>query len=91
MLTGLQDFHDTAERVRSGKSQILSTKPVLQADASLPVQGLLGKLDHEQCALDVQPVLEQGIPVSGAGGGSESLEEIFPGTPEQTLEDAFGI
>lgn len=56
-LTVLQDFYNMTQGVCSGKSQILSTKPILEADAPLSVQGLLGKLDHQQCSLDVQPVL----------------------------------
>lgn len=90
-LAVLQDLHNTTEGVWSGKSQILSTKPVLKADAPLPVQGLLRKLDHQQGSLDVEPILEQGVSLHRAGGGGESLEDIFPGAPEQTLEDASGI
>lgn len=87
----VQDFHNTTEGVWSGKSQILSTKPVFKGDPTLPVQGLLSKSDHQQGSFDVQPVLEQGIPLYWAGGSGESLEEIFSGAPKQTLEDAFGI
>lgn len=56
-LTVLQDFYNITQGVCSGKSQILSTKPILEADSPLSVQGLLSKLDHQQCALDIQPVL----------------------------------
>lgn len=62
-LTVLQDFYNTTQRVCSGKSQILSTKPVLEAYAPFSVQGLFSKLDHQQCSLDVQPVLEEGVPL----------------------------
>lgn len=53
ILTVLQDFYNIAQGVCSGKGQILSTKPVLQADAPLSVQGPLRKLDHQQGSLDV--------------------------------------
>lgn len=90
-LTVLQDFHNVTQGVCGGKSQVLSAKPVLEADAPLSVQGLLSKLDHQQCSLDVQPVLEQSTLLSWGCGGGEGLEEIFTGAPEQTLEDAFGV
>lgn len=61
MLTVLQDFYNIAQGVCRGKGQILSTKPVLKADAPLSVQRLLGKLDHQQGPLNVQPVLEQSV------------------------------
>lgn len=60
-LTVLQDFYNVTQGVCSGRSQILSTKPIFQADASFSVQGLLSKLDHQQGPLDVQPVLEQSV------------------------------
>lgn len=60
-LTVLQDFYNVAQGVCSGKGQILSTKPIFKADAPLSVQGLLSKLDHQQCSLDVQPVLEESV------------------------------
>lgn len=90
-LTVLQDFYNITQGVCSGKSQILSTKPILEADSPLSVQGLLSKLDHQQCALDIQPVLEQGVLLYQGCRGGEGLEEIFTGAPEQTLEDAFGV
>lgn len=90
-LMGLQNLHNTAQGVCGGKSQVLSTKPVLEAYATLPVQGLLSKLDHQQGSLDVQPVLQQGVPLHQAWRGSKGLEEVFTGAPEETLENASGI
>lgn len=46
ILTVLQDFYNIAQGVCGGKGQILSTKPILKADAPVSVQGLLSKLDH---------------------------------------------
>lgn len=87
----LQDFDHTAQRLRGGKGQILTTQPVLQAHATARVQRTLCELDHHQRSLQVQPVLQDGVALDGSRRGVQGIEEILSRAPQQTLQARSGI
>lgn len=106
MLLGLlQDVHHPAEGLCGGERQVLAAQPVLQAHATGVVQRALCELDHHQCPLEVQPVLQGGLALARSGPGhrpgaaaAQRLKQVLPRSPEEALEagprlghpDSFG-